>query len=173
MKQNFTSTIAGASIFITAVLLIGRGLGLIREVIFANYFGLSAEYDLYLVATVLPITINSIVLYIAQNYFIPNYSSAQKNSEREAINFTGFSIWLFFFGGLIISAILFGLSKKNYLIKYSVFIFQMLRQNLLNPQSAYLELFLSPYLFSRRARYSQLTCKPGLNLDYLHYHSFF
>jgi len=112
MNQKFTSTIAGASIFITAVLLIGRGLGLIREVIFANYFGLSVEYDLYLVATVLPITINSIILYIAQNYFIPNYNSAKKNSEREAINFTGFSVWLFFVGGLIISVILFVLSEQ-------------------------------------------------------------
>lgn len=112
MKPKFTSTIAGASIFITAVLLLGRGLGLIREVIFANYFGLSAEYDLYLVATVLPITINSIILYIAQNFFIPNYNSAKKNSENEAISFTGFTVWLFLFGGIIISTILFVLSDK-------------------------------------------------------------
>ncbi len=111
MKQKFTSTIAGASIFITAVLLIGRGLGLIREVIFANYFGLGAEYDLYLVATVLPITINSIILYIAQNYFIPNYNSAKKNSKNDAVEFTGFTVWLFLFGGLIISLILFALSE--------------------------------------------------------------
>jgi len=110
MNQKFTSTIAGASIFITAVLLIGRGLGLIREVIFANYFGLGAEYDLYLVATVLPITINSIILYIAQNFFIPNYNSAKKNSENDAVEFTGFSVLLFLFGGLFISLILFILS---------------------------------------------------------------
>ena len=112
MKQKFTSTIAGASIFITAVLLIGRGLGLIREVIFANYFGLSAEYDLYLVATVLPITINTIILYIAQNFFIPNYNSIQKKSNSEAVEFAGFSVWLFFVGGLIISLALFFLSEK-------------------------------------------------------------
>jgi len=112
MKQKFTSTIAGASIFITAVLLIGRGLGLIREVIFANFFGLSAEYDLYLVATVLPITINTIILYIAQNFFIPNYNSTQKKSNSEAVEFAGFSVWLFFVGGLIISLALFFLSEK-------------------------------------------------------------
>jgi len=116
MKSKFTSTIAGASIFITVVLLVGRGLGLIREVIFANYFGLSAEYDLYLVATVLPITINSIILYIAQNYFIPNYNSARKNSESEASNFAGFTVWLFLFGGLIISLILFAVSEKIFSI---------------------------------------------------------
>ncbi len=110
MKQKFTSTIAGASIFITGVLLIGKGLGLIREVIFANYFGLSNEYDLYLVATVLPITINSIILYIAQNYFIPNYSSYNNKTESEAVEFTGFSIWLFFFCGLFIAVIFFVLS---------------------------------------------------------------
>lgn len=116
MNKKFTSTIAGASIFITAVLLIGRGLGLIREVIFANYFGLSAEYDLYLVATVLPITINSIILYIAQNFFIPNYNSAKKNSENDAVEFTGSSVWLFLFGGLIISLILLVLSDKIFSI---------------------------------------------------------
>ncbi len=139
MKPKFTSTIAGASIFITAVLLLGRGLGLIREVIFANYFGLSAEYDMYLVATVLPITINSIILYIAQNFFIPNYNSAKKNSENEAIGFTGFTVWLFLFGGIIISTILFVLSDKIF--------FQMLQKNLLNPQSTYLRLFFSQYPF--------------------------
>jgi len=112
MNKKFTSTIAGASIFITTILLLGRGLGLIREVIFANYFGLGTEYDLYLVAVVLPITINAIILYIAQNFFIPNYHSAAKKSENEAVEFTGFSVWIFFFGGLIISLILFILSDK-------------------------------------------------------------
>ena len=116
MKQKFTSTIAGASIFITAGLLIGRGLGLIREVIFANYFGLSAEYDLYLVATVLPVTINSIVLYVAQNFFIPNYNSAKNKSEKEAVEFLGFSVWSFFFGGLVISLILFVLADNLFRI---------------------------------------------------------
>ena len=90
MNRKFTSTIAGASIFITAVLLVGRGLGLIREVIFANYFGLSAEYDLYLVATVLPITINTIILYIAQNFFIPNLTQPEKYLKAKLLTLQDF-----------------------------------------------------------------------------------
>ena len=59
MNQKFTSTIAGASIFISIVGLLSRGLGFIREIIFANNFGLETEFDLYLVGAVLPISINS------------------------------------------------------------------------------------------------------------------
>ncbi len=73
MKQKFTSTIAGASIFISVIGLLSRGLGFIREMIFANNFGLETEFDLYLVGAVLPITINTIILYIGQNYFIPEF----------------------------------------------------------------------------------------------------
>ncbi len=73
MKQKFTSTIAGASIFISIIGLLSRGLGFIREMIFANNFGLETEFDLYLVGAVLPITINTIILYIGQNYFVPEF----------------------------------------------------------------------------------------------------
>ena len=40
MSKKFTSTIAGASILITGVGLISRGFGFIREVVYANNFGL-------------------------------------------------------------------------------------------------------------------------------------
>ena len=67
MNQKFTSTIAGASIFISIVGLLSRGLGFIREMIFANNFGLETEFDLYLVGAVLPISIKSVILYIKRD----------------------------------------------------------------------------------------------------------
>ncbi|MDR3626627.1 MAG: hypothetical protein P4L45_07330, partial [Ignavibacteriaceae bacterium] len=64
MAKKFTSTIAGASLLITVVGLISRGMGFIREIIFANFFGLSADYDIYLIGTVLPVAINTIIIYL-------------------------------------------------------------------------------------------------------------
>ncbi len=114
MSQKFTSTIAGASIFISVLGLLSRGLGFVREMIFANNFGLGTEFDLYLVGAVLPITINSIILYIGQNYFVPgfqklyssNFEAAQKYYNQSFISFVGvgilISIILFFASNIII-----------------------------------------------------------------------
>jgi putative peptidoglycan lipid II flippase len=100
MSQKFTSTIAGASIFISVLGLFSRGLGFIREMIFANNFGLETEFDIYLVGAVLPITINNILLFIGQNYFVPEFQrinssdtdAAQKYFKQSFISFTGIGI---------------------------------------------------------------------------------
>jgi len=112
MAKKFTSTIAGASLLITVVGLIGRGFGFIREIIFANFFGLSGVYDLYLVSTVLPVTINTIILYLGQNYFIPNYNRLKNKSPEEAEKFIGISFWFFNISGLLLLSILFLFSKQ-------------------------------------------------------------
>ena len=96
MKQKFTSTIAGASIFISVIGLLSRGLGFIREMIFANNFGLETEFDLYLVAAVLPITINSIILYIGQNYFIPGFQKSNSVNQEESHKYYNQSFIIFF-----------------------------------------------------------------------------
>ena len=83
MSKKFTSTIAGASIFISAIGLLSRGLGFIREMIFANNFGLETAFDLYLVGAVLPITINSVILYIGQNYFIPKFQKLNSTDPHQ------------------------------------------------------------------------------------------
>lgn len=115
MSQKFTSTIAGASIFISVLGLLSRGLGFIREMLFANNFGLEAEFDLYLVGAVFPITINTILLYIGQNYFIPEFQKinsinpeeAQKYFRQSFVGFTAagtlLALLLLFAGDLIIN----------------------------------------------------------------------
>jgi len=104
MNQKFTSTIAGASIFITIFTLFGKGLGFLREIIFAAFFGLSQNFEVYLVATVIPIVINTIIIVLGQNYFIPNYYRSSNKINRT--NFFNQSLSLFIFISLIISLLL-------------------------------------------------------------------
>ncbi|MBK9099569.1 MAG: polysaccharide biosynthesis C-terminal domain-containing protein [bacterium] len=104
MSNKFTSTIAGASIFISILGLISRGLGFIREMIFANNFGLETEFDLYLVGAVLPITINTVLLYISQNYFIPEF---QKVGSSQSQKYFRQSILIFTVAGLLFTCLLF------------------------------------------------------------------
>lgn len=116
MSEKFTSTIAGASILITAIGILSRGFGFLREVIFAAYFGLGPDFEIYLIAVAFPITINSVLLYLGQNFYIPTYSAIKKQGlqlEREL--FVRMLI-LFFAGGFFISLILFFLS--DYLMKF-------------------------------------------------------
>lgn len=86
--MNKTSSIGSATIILTIFGLIGKATGFFREVLFANYFGISREYEFYLVASVLPITLNSIALYIYQNYFIPAYSKREVISDNYSENFS-------------------------------------------------------------------------------------
>lgn len=115
-KIKFSSTIAGASIIITLSTLAGKGLGFIREILFANYFGLGNEFDIYLVGAALPLTINTIVFFIAQNYLIPIYHKKRTEDSSEAAdNFIKLNIIIFFTLSLIFSLILYVFS--NYIIK--------------------------------------------------------
>jgi len=107
MSQKFTSTIAGASIFISLLGLASRGLGFFREMIFANNFGLETEFDLYLVGAVLPITINAIILYIGQNYFIPEYQKKYASDTEEAQRYFKQSFIGFTLAGILLAALLY------------------------------------------------------------------
>lgn len=123
MSQKFTSTIAGASIFISLVGLLSRGLGFIREMVFASNFGLETDFDLYLVGAVLPTTINSIILYIGQNYFVPGFQKIRSENPEAAKKYFNQSFILFIGAGIIIAILLFFLSDliiSNYMQESSV-----------------------------------------------------
>ena len=104
MSRKFTSTVAGASLLIATIGLLGRGIGFIREVVFASYFGIGKDFDIYLVGAVLPITVGTILLYTGQNYFIPSYNNYKQNDTQE---FVGRSFITFLFFGLVIAFLLF------------------------------------------------------------------
>ncbi len=110
MSKKFTSTIAGASILITGVGFISRGFGFIREVVYANNFGLQTSFDVYLIGAVLPVILNTSVIYLAQNYFIPVYHNKLSDGEEAAKKFLKNCFWLFVISSIIISFILYLIS---------------------------------------------------------------
>ncbi|HCY77915.1 MAG TPA: hypothetical protein DHV28_18570 [Ignavibacteriales bacterium] len=109
MKNNFNSTIAGATVLLAGVGIISRGLGFFREVAFASYYGLTTEFDLYLIGAVIPVTINTIILFIAQNIFVPLYHKYKNNDSSNYFLYQQLRIFLFI--SLLIFISLFVLSS--------------------------------------------------------------
>lgn len=110
-----TSTIGNTAIILTLFAIISKATGFFREVLFANYFGTSREYEWFLIASVLPITINSIALYFYQNFFIPTYSRAIR-SDNESISLVKGSFYLAVFTGLFVFLLL--LITKDLVLEY-------------------------------------------------------
>lgn len=107
MKKRFTSTIAGASLLLTSVGLLSRGLGMIREMVFAGSFGLGEDFDIYLVGAVLPLTIQVIVLYLIQNFLIPSYNNLLAKHPEQKESFIKSNFWIFSMAGLALAFVLF------------------------------------------------------------------
>jgi putative peptidoglycan lipid II flippase len=111
MGDRFTSTATGAFILIMVINVLSRGLGLFREILFANFFGLGIDFDIYLVGAVFPIVLNTVILYLGLNYFIPTFNriKASKNSSPES--FFKLALFIFTVSGIILSILLFIFSK--------------------------------------------------------------
>jgi len=107
MIKKITSTLTGAFLFIMLINIIGKGLGFFREILFANYFGMGTEFDLYLVGAVLPMTINTVILCIGQNFFIPSYNKIKAANQNRASEFSGKTISIFGIGSIILTLLLF------------------------------------------------------------------
>ena len=107
MNNKFRSSVAGASIIITVTGLLSKGLGFIREVIFASVFGLSSSFDIYLVAAVLPLTINTIVLYLTQNYLIPVFNKSKYGKDTDYDAIIHHNLFLFISVGIILAVVLY------------------------------------------------------------------
>ena len=111
MNKKFTSTLAGAFIFITILNLFSRGLGFFREVLFANYFGRGIDFDVYLIGAVIPITINTVALFIGQNYFIPAYHKAKLQNPYSTNKLFTVNFFVFILIGTLSSIALYFLSE--------------------------------------------------------------
>ena len=103
MKNKFSSTITGASIYIATLGLISKGLGFFREVLFASIYGLSSGFDIYLIGAVIPLTLNIIIICLGQNYLIPIYNKIKENDSNLARNFIKVNFYLFIFAGILLS----------------------------------------------------------------------
>ena len=107
MKKKLTSSLTGAFVFIILINILSRGLGFFREILFANYFGLGVNFDVYLVGAVLPITINTVIIYIGQNYFIPAYHTIKVNDKHSAQKFFNLNFIAFVVIGIITTLLLY------------------------------------------------------------------
>ena len=120
MKTNtkVVSSIAGASVILTLLGFLSKGIGFIREIIYANNFGLSSEFDLFLVSVALPNVINTSIIYLAQHFFIPSFNRIKNVSESDSIDFFNYTFWWFIIGGIILVTLLYifsGLIFHTYL----------------------------------------------------------
>lgn len=125
MKINYkiTSSIAGASVVLALLGFVSKGIGFIREIIYANNFGLSSEFDLFLASVALPNVINTSIIYLAQHYFVPSYNKIKKVSEADGKDFFNYTFWWFIIGGVVLAILLYltsGLIFNSYLSSLSV-----------------------------------------------------
>ena len=111
MLNKLTSSVSGIFVFLFLINIVSRVLGFFREILFAYFFGTQQEFDVYLIAAVVPTTIAIVILYIGQNYFIPAFNSHKKNSEN-AIGFLKSNIFVFFVTGLFLTVLLFLLTPN-------------------------------------------------------------
>lgn len=95
MAARFFSSVAGASIIIVLMNVLAKGLGFLREILYADAFGLEKAFDLYLVGSTIPLVINIGIFYIGQNFFIPAYNKFTVNASRQEAN-SFFSSVLFY-----------------------------------------------------------------------------
>lgn len=110
MKNNFLKSVAGASIVLTLLGFLSKGIGFIREIIYANKFGLSIEFDLFLISFTIPNIINTATIYLCQHYFIPAFNDENKVSNTNGKEFFNRTLLLFIISGLLISIVLFFVS---------------------------------------------------------------
>lgn len=112
MKKNiFSSSIAGASFTLAFFSLFSKGIGFFREIIYANNFGLSSDYDLFLSSTGLVIIIQIVFLYFTQHYFIPTYNKLRMEGENKGEEFLNYTFWWSIIIGIILSLFLLIISK--------------------------------------------------------------
>ncbi len=92
------------SFFILILTLFSKGVGFLREVIIAYYFGLNDEYDIFLVSITVISIINSTIYYLAQNFFIPLYNKLKE--ENKSDQFFNLSIVVFLFLSIFVTVLL-------------------------------------------------------------------
>jgi putative peptidoglycan lipid II flippase len=122
MNTKLSKSIASVSAALAILTIVSKGFGLLREMIYAKNFGLSLEFDLFLVGSIIPVTINTALLYLGQHYFVPEFNCKRSISEEEGEEFFNNSLHLFLTGAIIISILLYIYSSsitELFISKYS------------------------------------------------------
>lgn len=114
-EQTAPNKFIRASILLIVFNIAGKGVGFFREIVFAGYFGLSAQFDIYLVGSVIPLMISTSVYYLGQNFFIPLHHTFRVNDGVQGANrFFTITFYRFLVFGVAIALIL--ISTSDYLI---------------------------------------------------------
>jgi putative peptidoglycan lipid II flippase len=91
-------------LWVIGATLLGKLLGLVREGVIAYKFGTSHNFDIYLVASIVPVMIASLFMYALPHVVIPRMETKRKGSR--SVSFRTFSLdffWSFTFLNIIIS----------------------------------------------------------------------
>jgi putative peptidoglycan lipid II flippase len=111
MKISTVYSIASASIALSSLTLLSKGIGFLREMIYARTFGLSYDYDLFLSSTALISVINIAFIFLIQHYFIPAYNRLKYETPQNGDDFFSYTLWWSIIFGIILSFILFVFAK--------------------------------------------------------------
>jgi len=94
---------------VAGVVMISRLLGFVREMIIAERFGTSVEYDLYLVALILPAIIYGVINFSAVYLFVPYLSKRISDDNQSPNELNWKKIWPSFNLTFVTSLIIVGL----------------------------------------------------------------
>jgi len=119
--KSKSNSIANASLILFLFGIFAKVIGLFREIIFANNFGLSNQFDLFLAVSAIPIVINTAFLYLSQHYFIPNYNKFKSinRSEEDKLSgedFFNYTFWWFIIIAVFLAIILYLIS--GFILKF-------------------------------------------------------
>ncbi len=103
MSRKVKTSLVLSAIIVTALNFTGRGLGFLRVVLFAGTFGVSENFDLYLVGATIPLIVSQSLYYFAQNYFIPNYHQISESDIEQRKAFVVKTFRYFIFTGVLIA----------------------------------------------------------------------
>ena len=87
MKKNVVKKFFSASILVVGVSVIARFFGLIKEMVVASSFGLSAELDTFYLSLMIPALVISTLTNPLASAFVPRYNQLKNKSERASMDF--------------------------------------------------------------------------------------
>jgi len=81
---SIKSSIASVAI----VIIFSKAIGFLREIIIADKFGTSADYDMYLIAIMLPALFYGVVNYASFYLLVPYFSEVKIKAESNSTDQT-------------------------------------------------------------------------------------
>lgn len=82
--STLAGQVAGTTALLGGLILLGKGTGLLRELVIARGYGAGPEYDAFLIALTLPDIVATVALYVTLNLFLPVYLAERERSPQSA-----------------------------------------------------------------------------------------